>query len=138
MKTFALSMLAASAVALPSMEFMRGCQKGAFLMNDDQLYEECPAVIITQQAQSMTGMAKPAIMMAMNMAQSQGTTIPGMEYLDQAVDEIAFFVSLYMGYEGGEFCQGEIFAHEVAKFVLSTGRKEAAKFFPILDPEFHN
>ena len=83
-------------------------------------------------------MAKPAIMMMQNMAQSQngGAPIPGMDHIEQAVDEIGFLVSLQYGYEGSSFCKGEIFAHEIAKFVLNTGRKEAAKFFPMLDPDF--
>ena len=135
MKTFAVCMLAASAAAL-DMEFFRGCQQGVFVMNDEQIYTDCPQVVDSPQIENMKNMAKPAIMMMQNM--NQGKPIPGVEYLEAAVDELAMLYGVFYGYEGSEFCKGKIVSHEIAKFCLNAGRKEAAKFFPMLDKDALN
>ena len=136
MKTFAISMLVASTVAIDA-EFIRGLQKGAFTMDETKIYEECPHVELTPSAEQFANMAKPAIMMMQNMAQSQngGAPMPGMDHLEEFVDEAAFLYSLQTGYEGSQFCKGEILAHEIAGFVMHAGRKEIGKVFPILNPD---
>ena len=56
MKTFAIAMLAASAAAFDP-DFFQGCQKGIFMLKDEQLDNyECPAVVIGEPIQNMLNM----------------------------------------------------------------------------------
>ena len=82
-------------------------------------------------------MVRPGIMMMENM--NKGTPIPMLDMLADATDEIAMLYSLFTGYEGGSYCQGLIFSHEVAKLALTYGKQAFSNQFAILkDDQFLN
>merc|ERR1712084_159908 len=133
MKTFAIAMLAASTAAL-DMEFFRGCQTGVFIMSDKQIESyECPAATIAPEITPALAMAKPAIQMIKNMAESQGKTTPHSDFAETAIDKIAIMYSLIYGYEGSSYCSGLIFSHEAAKIAMMYGKTEMSKYFPMLE-----
>ena len=133
MKTFAIAMLAASTAAL-DMEFMRGCQTGVFIMNDKQIDDyECPTPQIAPELTPALAMAKPAIQMIKNMAESQGNPTPKSDFAETAIDKIAIMYSTIYGYEGSSFCGGLIFSHEAAKIAMMYGKTELSKYFPMLE-----
>merc|ERR1712151_636624 len=121
MKTFALALTAAAASAM-SAEFIRGCETGIFIMNEDQMKDySCSEVEITQEVQGYMGMIMPMKMMFQNM--NQGKPNPMLDFVDKSTHQIGMLYSLFSDeYDGGDFCQGLIFSHEAGQLLLNVGK----------------
>merc|ERR1711982_314834 len=126
MKTFALALTAAAAM---SAEFIRGCETGIFIMNEDQMKDySCSEVEITQEVQGYMGMIMPMKMMFQNM--NQGKPNPMLDFVDKSTHQIGMLYSLFSDeYDGGDFCQGLIFSHEAGQLMLNVGRSMFSGMF---------
>ena len=80
MRTFAFALTVAATQAL-SAEFIRGCETGIFIMNEEQMRDyACPDVEITPQVQTYMDMVLPMKMMFENM--NKGAHNPMVDLLE--------------------------------------------------------
>lgn len=125
---FVSALLLATATAYSS-EFIQGAETGIFLGDEESFADySCPLPKMDQTAKGWIEMINPVKMMMENM--NGGKPSPFMDSLTAITKQLAILYSLFWGeYDGGDFCQGLIFAKEIGTIFWSFGRELFESFF---------
>ena len=127
MKTFAVALLAASSSAF-STDFISGAQKGFFLQSDAQIKDfHCQAAEVDADIQKFLVMV-PAMEMMMGTVNKGQKTNPMINLaIDAATSYGKIQTLMASDYEGSQFCQGLLLAHEAQKIVMELGTNMVTK-----------
>ena len=119
MKSFAAACALVAVSSAFEAEFIRGCQTGIFVQNEEQFEDySCEMVGVPQSWEAAIEMSRP--MMAMLEGMNKGKMPPTVAFLFDNIDTIGHLASVMnKEYDGGEFCKGLIFAKEGAALAMN-------------------